>query len=71
VGRLQSVNPKNSGAFRKNSYPGGGWTTTVVAFLFMFDFSTFPGGLEKAQISRSPEKSPLGKSQLGRVRSRP
>jgi hypothetical protein len=27
----------------------GGWTTTVVAFLFMFDFSTFPEGLEKAQ----------------------
>jgi len=25
----------------------GGWTTTVVAFLFMFDFSTFPGGLGK------------------------
>ena len=46
----------------------GGFKTTVVAYLFMFDFSTFPGGLGKAQRSRSPEKSPLGKSQPGGVR---
>ena len=38
-----------------------GYKTTVVAFLFMFDFSTFPGGLEKMAESRSPEKSAAGK----------
>ena len=41
-GLFQSFNPKNSGAFRKNSYPGvGEFKTTVVAFLFICDFSTF------------------------------
>ena len=63
VGSVSEVNPKNSGLFVRNRLVLGGGcvTTTVVAFVFMFDFSTFPGGLGKAQRSRSPEKSPLGK----------
>ena len=48
---------------------GGGFKTTVVAFLFMFDFSTFPGWLEQMAESWRSEKSPLGKSWSGRVRS--
>ena len=59
------MNPKNSGAFRKNSYPGvGGWTTTVVAFLFMFDFSTFPGGLGKSSKKSESRKIAAGNKQL-------
>ena len=67
-GLLQSWNPKNSGAFRKNSYPGvGGWTTTAVAFLFMCDFSTFPRGAgKKLKEVGVPKNPPLGKTWSGR-----
>jgi hypothetical protein len=45
VGLLQSRNRNISGVFcGKKVPPGGGWTTTVVALLFMFDFPTFRQG---------------------------
>jgi len=70
AGLLQSWNPKNSGAFRKKSYPAGGWTTTVAAFLFMFDFSTFPGGLGKnCQEVGVPKKRRWGGDQAGEIRA--
>ena len=51
-------NPIIPGRFIRNQLPPGGWVkTTVVGFLFIFDFSTFRGGLGKMAESRSPEKS--------------
>jgi hypothetical protein len=41
-----------------------------VPFCLCVTFRLSPGGWEKAQRSRSPEKTPLGKSWSGRVRSR-
>ena len=58
AGLPQSWNPNNSRLFYEKAVaPGGGFKTTVVAFLFMCDFSTLPGELGKLAESRSPEKS--------------
>ena len=71
VSSVGSVSEFDSQEFRRNPTQGvGGFKTTVDAFLFMLNFSTFPGGLGKMAASRSPEKSPLVKSQPGGVRPR-
>jgi len=47
-------------------------TTTVVAFLFMFDFSTFPGGLgKKLKEVGGPKNPPLGKHLWQRFHRNP
>jgi hypothetical protein len=42
----------------------GGFKTTVVALLFMCDFSTFPEGLKNFLESPSPEKSAARKNMV-------
>ena len=64
-GLLQSWNPKNSGAFRKNSYPGVGGRPPPLPFCLCSTFRLSQGGWKKLKISRSPEKSPLGRRPGG------